>query len=107
MLDDGAWDGKQVVPTGWWKLAGTPAMPTGEGHGYGAQTWIPGQPDGGECASTPGYPRDALLMEGHYGQVVAMVPSKKAVIVRLGWTVIPDFDGCAFVADVAAALPAA
>ena len=105
MLDDGRWNGRQIIPAGWWKLAGTPAMPTGEGHGYGAQTWIAGEPDGGECATTPGYPRDALLMEGHYGQVVAMIPSKKAVIVRLGWTVIPDFDGCAFVAEVAATLP--
>jgi CubicO group peptidase (beta-lactamase class C family) len=105
MLDDGRWDGKQIIPAGWWELAGTPAMPTGEGHGYGAQTWIPGEPDGGECAATPDYPKDALLMEGHYGQVVAMIPSKKAVIVRLGWTVIPDFDGCTFVADVAKTLP--
>jgi len=105
MLDDGRWDGKQIIPAGWWELAGTPAMPTGEGHGYGAQTWIPGEPDGGECAATPDYPQDALLMEGHYGQVVAMIPSKKAVIVRLGWTVIPDFDGCTFVADVAKTLP--
>lgn len=104
MLDDGRWEGKQIIPAGWWKLAGTPAMPTGEGHGYGAQTWIPGEPDGGECAATPDYPKDALLMEGHYGQVVAMIPSKKAVIVRLGWSVIPDFDGCAFVADVAKTL---
>jgi len=28
------------------------------------------------------------------------------VIVRLGWSIDTDFDGCAFVADVAAALPA-
>lgn len=105
MLDDGRWKGTQVIPSGWWKLAGTPAMPSGEGHGYGAQTWIPGIADGGECATTPGYPKDALLMEGHYGQVVAMVPSKAAVIVRLGWSVDADFDGCAFVADVAKTLP--
>jgi hypothetical protein len=44
-------------------------------------------------------------MEGHYGQIVAMVPSKDAVIVRLGWSVDADFDGCAFVADVAKTLP--
>ena len=105
MLDDGRWNGQQLYPAGWWKLAGTPAVPTGEGHGYGAQTWIPGAADGGECAATPGYPKDALLMEGHYGQVVAMVPSKRAVVVRLGWSVIPDFDGCAFVADVVRTLP--
>jgi CubicO group peptidase (beta-lactamase class C family) len=105
MLKDGSWNGTQVIPTGWQKLAGTPAMPSGEGHGYGAQTWIPGEPNGGECSSTPGYPKDTLLMEGHYGQIVAMVPSKDAVIVRLGWSVDTDFDGCAFVADVAKALP--
>ena len=105
MLDDGRWAGAQVIPSGWWKVAGTPAVPSGEGHGYGAQTWIPGEPNGGECASTPGYPKDALSMEGHYGQVVAMVPSKAAVIVRLGWSVDADFDGCAFVADVAKSLP--
>jgi len=105
MLDDGSWQGKQIIPKGWWTLAGTPAVASGEGHGYGAQTWIPGQPVGGECAATPGYPRDALAMEGHYGQVVAMIPSKKAVIVRLGWTVVPDFDACAFVAQVARTLP--
>ena len=105
MLHDGTWNGTQVIPSGWQKLAATPAMPTGEGHGYGAQTWIPGEPNGGECATTPGYPRDTLLMEGHYGQVVAMIPSKDAVIVRLGWSVDTDFDGCAFVADVAKALP--
>jgi CubicO group peptidase (beta-lactamase class C family) len=107
MLHDGSWNGTQVFKPGWRALAGTPAVPSGEGHGYGAQTWIPGEPAGGECASTPGYPRDTLLMEGHWGQVVAMVPSRDAVIVRLGWSINTDFDGCQFVADVAAALPVA
>ena len=106
MLKDGKWNGAQVLPSGWWALAGTPAVASGEGHGYGAQTWIPGEPKGGECATTPGYPRDTLLMEGHWGQIVAMVPSRDAVIVRLGWSIDKDFDGCQFVADVAAALPA-
>lgn len=108
MLNDGQWNGKQIFPTGWWKLAGTPTLPTGEGNGYGAQTWIPGQPETGECASYPGVPKDTLQMDGHYGQVVAMVPSKKAVIVRLGWTVDKtQFDGCQLVSDVLANLPAA
>jgi CubicO group peptidase (beta-lactamase class C family) len=106
MLKDGSWNGARVFTPGWVALAGTPAVATGEGHGYGAQTWLPGQPDGGECATTPGYPKDTLLMEGHWGQVVAMVPSKDAVIVRLGWSIDADFDGCRFVADLAATLPA-
>lgn len=43
-------------------------------------------------------------MEGHRGQVVAVGPSKVAMIVRLGWTIDPDVDGCTFVTDVAATL---
>ncbi|MFN8126300.1 MAG: serine hydrolase [Candidatus Nanopelagicales bacterium] len=106
MLDDGKWQNRQVLPAGFWKWAGTPAMPDGEGHGYGRQTWIPGQPVGGECANT-GVPPDTLTMEGHYGQLVAMVPSKNAVVVRLGWTITSsNFDSCEFLGDVLAALPA-
>ena len=46
-------------------------------------------------------------MEGHWGQIVAMVPSRDAVIVRLGWTFngSEQFDGCKFVSDVLGALP--
>ena len=107
MLKDGSWNGGQVFKPGWVALAGTPAVPSGEGHGYGAQTWLPGQTEGGECVTTPGYPKDTLLMEGHWGQIVAMIPSKDAVIVRLGWSIDKDFDGCQFVSDIAATLPAA
>ncbi len=106
MLDDGRWQGRQVLPSGWLELAATRAMPDGEGRGYGAQTWIPGDPVGGECRDTPGVPADTLSMEGHWGQLVAMIPSQDAVVVRLGWTFESDqFDACRFIADVAAALP--
>lgn len=106
MLDDGQWDGEQVVEPGWLQLAATPAMPDGEGRGYGAQTWIPADPVGGDCRDTPGLPADTLTMEGHWGQIVAMVPSRDAVVVRLGWTFdSSQFDGCQFVSDVLAALP--
>lgn len=43
---------------------------------------------------------------GHWGQVVAMIPSRNAVIVRMGWTVNEDnFDECKFISDVVATLP--
>jgi CubicO group peptidase (beta-lactamase class C family) len=106
MMDDGRWRGRAVLPPGWLELAGTPSMPDGEGHGYGAQTWLPGDPIGGECRGTAGVPEDTLSMEGHWGQLVAMVPSRDAVVVRMGWTVVDDgFDSCAFLADVLATLP--
>ena len=57
-------------------------------------------------AAACGIPADTLAMNGHWGQVVAMVPSRDAVIVRLGWTFRGgQFDSCAFVASVLKALP--
>lgn len=106
MLADGKWGDKQVLPPGWLKLASTPALPTGDGHGYGAQTWLAGAKDGGECNTNAGVPTDTMTMDGHWGQVVAMIPSRNAVIVRLGWTVDEDkFDECKFISDVLATLP--
>jgi len=107
MLDDGQWQGQQVLPPGWLELAGTQSLLEGEGAGYGAQTWIPANPVGGECKGTPGLPEDMVSMEGHWGQIVAMVPSHNAVIVRLGWTFngTDAFDGCKFVSDVLQTLP--
>lgn len=105
MMNDGKWNGKQILPPGWLSIATTPAMPDSDGHGYGAQTWMPGDPIGGECKGT-GVPADTMSMEGHYGQLVAMIPSKQAVIVRLGWTINSDqFDSCKLISDVVANLP--
>lgn len=106
MLRDGQWDGQQVLPRGWLDLASTSALPSGDGAGYGAQSWLPGNPVGGECAATGMVPQDTVSMEGHWGQIVAMVPSRNAVVVRLGWTFDSDqFDSCRLVGDVLAALP--
>lgn len=104
MMDDGVWDGKEVLPKGWLDVAKTRSRPTGEGAGYGAQTWFPGDRVGGKCKGQ--VPEDTMSMQGHYGQIVAMVPSYDAVIVRMGWTINKDeFDSCAFIAEVLKDLP--
>lgn len=106
MLNDGRWGEAQVLPPGWLGRASTASVPQGEGLGYGAQTWLVGNRDAGVCKGHTGVPPDTLVMEGHWGQVVAMVPSREAVIVRLGWTFKrTQFDSCAFIADVLRALP--
>ncbi|MCB2040553.1 MAG: serine hydrolase, partial [Rhodoferax sp.] len=105
MLQDGRWGDQQVLPPGWWDFAATPATAQGDGRGYGAQTWRIADPQAGRCRAS-GLPPDTLAMSGHWGQVVAMVPSRNAVIVRLGWTFRSgQFDSCAFLAQVLEALP--
>jgi CubicO group peptidase (beta-lactamase class C family) len=97
VLNDGRWGDSQVLPAGWLKLAATPATSTGKGLAYGAQTWLVAEPTSGQCKGK-GLPADTLFMSGHWGQVVAMVPSRQAVIVRLGWTFKREqFDSCGFV----------
>lgn len=106
MLQDGRWAGQRVLPAGWLKRAGTASTPQGDGRGYGAQTWLLGQPDAGTCRATPGVPADTLAMIGHWGQMVAVVPSRQAVVVRLGWTFKRhQFDNCRLLADTLSALP--
>ena len=113
MLNDGVWGGMQVLPPGWLQRASAKSTAQGDGRGYGAQTWRIGDPDAGKCKSTGkgtdlarSVPADTLAMSGHWGQIVAMVPSREAVIVRMGWTFKRNqFDDCGFVADVLKALP--
>ena len=105
MLQDGRWGEQQVLPPGWLAFASTPSTAQGEGRAYGAQTWRYGDPQEGRCKSH-GVPPDTLAMGGHWGQVVAMVPSRDAVIVRLGWTFRGgQFDSCALIASVLKTLP--
>ncbi len=102
---DGRWGDKEVLPPGFLKLALTPATASGEGKAYGAQTWLIGEPTHGTCKGH-GLPPDTIAMEGHWGQIVAVVPSREAVIVRLGWTFKRgQFSACKFVAEVLGALP--
>ncbi len=102
---DGRWGNEQVLPAGFLKLAQTSSVADGEGRAYGAQTWMAGEPAYGNCKGY-GLPEDTLAMGGHWGQIVAVVPSREAVVVRLGWTFKPgQFNTCRFVADVLKALP--
>lgn len=105
MLNDGRWGDTQVLPPGWLQRAATVSTAQGEGQAYGAHTWLSGNAVAGQCR---GYavPADTLSMSGHWGQVVAIVPSRAAVIVRLGWTFKRgQFDACALVADILRTLP--
>jgi CubicO group peptidase (beta-lactamase class C family) len=109
LMNDGTWpDGqggtKRVLPAGVYKQMTTPAMAEGEGAAYGMQLWLLGKPQS-SCGPNAGLPEDTVVMGGHWGQVVAVVPSRQLIIVRLGWTMKKDlFDRCALIREVSQAL---
>jgi hypothetical protein len=104
-LNDGVWDGKRILPPGWVEYVRTPAPRAPMGR-YGAQFWLNRGADDASPPPFPLVPRDAYFALGHFSQSVTIVPSRDAVIVRLGHTEdSTHFRHDRFAADVLAALP--
>lgn len=102
-LRDGVWQGAQLLPEGWvdYSLTPTAAAPQEQ---YGAQVWLklPESAEGGE----PPMPANAYYMLGHDQQIVAIVPSRDLVIVRLGLTRQDgDWDSARELAPIVNAFP--
>jgi CubicO group peptidase (beta-lactamase class C family) len=96
-LDQGRWDGKQLLPATWVRQAQTASR--GSKQAYGAHWWL------SRRKSRPDLPYDSFSAEGYQGQLLLVAPSQRAVIVRLGQTPKkPGFDANAFGADVLSAL---
>jgi CubicO group peptidase (beta-lactamase class C family) len=97
-LNDGMWSGERVLLAGWGAYVARhgPAQPP-SGYGYGAGFWT--FPKGA------GLPEDGYVMRGNRGQYVAIVPSRRVVIVRRGYDGEgAGFDLDGFTRDVLAAL---
>jgi CubicO group peptidase (beta-lactamase class C family) len=82
-LQDGMWQGEQLLPEGWVAYTLTPTKDAADGT-YGAHMWLklPQSDGNGE----PPMPDDAYYFLGHDEQIIAIVPSRDLVIVRLGLT---------------------
>jgi hypothetical protein len=101
-LQDGMWNGERVLPEGWVAYTTTPA-PADPTKRYGAHVWL--QIPVEYAGADPRLPAAAFHAAGHEAQFVTVVPSREAVIVRLGRTRYPEaWDHAAFVRDVLAAL---
>lgn len=88
-LRGGVWDGKRVLPQGWADYARTPIAHQGTGK-VGAHFWLnAGNPAKGIPPRYATAPADMFMAQGFGGQVIAMVPSKDIVVVRLGRTSEP------------------
>ena len=77
-LNDGIWDGEQIISKEWIEFVRTPAPSTAAtGNFYGGQFWL--VPD-----DRTDVPKDAYATAGNRGQFVIVVPSHDLVIVRRG-----------------------
>ncbi len=106
LLQDGVWQGEELLPPGYVTMMAAPVEASRGQYGMG-QTWL-----WGSDAATPGVdpdaalgiPSDAFWMSGHDGQSVCIIKSRQLVIVRLGLT--PYADGYTSQALVHAVLKA-
>jgi CubicO group peptidase (beta-lactamase class C family) len=97
-LEDGMWGRERILPKGWIEHVRRhgPAQPP-SGYGYGAGWWT--------FPADSGLPADAIVARGNRGQFVAVIPSRRLVIVRRGFDAAGmGFDLDPFVAEVLAAV---
>jgi len=88
LLQDGVWQGEELLPPGYVTMMATPVDASHGQYGMG-QTWL-----WGSDAVTPGenpdaafgIPPDAFWMSGHDGQSICIIKSRQLVVVRLGLT---------------------
>ncbi|MBN2392037.1 MAG: serine hydrolase [Anaerolineae bacterium] len=67
-LNEGMWDGQQIVPAAWVRASTTPHIETGGTFDYGYQWWT--------------YPKwDAYAAKGRYGQLIFVIPEHELVVV--------------------------
>ena len=102
-LRDGVWQGKRLLPEGWVAYSLEPTLQSPEDE-YGAQVWLK-LPESAELGEPP-MPEDAYYMLGYDEQVVAIVPSRDLVVVRLGLTQAGgDWDNAQDLAPLVNAFP--
>ncbi len=104
-LSDGVWLGERILPEGWMKYSTTPTPAAPQGQ-YGALFWLnKGDPGKPETRPYPNLPEDTYFALGYQGQTIAVVPSKKLVVVRLGMTFDDDWGGMnVFLPEILAAI---
>lgn len=100
LKNDGVWNKERILPEGWvaYSTHPTPGAPKGE---YGAHFWLnAGKGDDPENRLFPTLPTDLYYCGGFNGQIVAVIPSRDVVAVRLGVTHDDSWDHETFIGRV-------
>jgi CubicO group peptidase (beta-lactamase class C family) len=89
LLQDGVWNGRAILPAGFVAWMREAAAASNGKYGNGL-LWLRGPqgglPEDADPDAGLGLPEDIFWLEGHDGQSVAVVPSKRLVVVRMGLT---------------------
>jgi hypothetical protein len=80
-MNDGRWNGQQLMTADWIKESLTPRIDAGEGFQYGYQWWL--LPHG-----TP--PRLAWLARGMGGQRLMVFPEDQLIVVSTAWHILNE-----------------
>jgi CubicO group peptidase (beta-lactamase class C family) len=80
-LNDGMWDGQQVVSKEWVKESVEPLIDAEEDYKYGFKWWLLPRTDSG------GY---VWMARGFGGQRLMVFPDKDLIVVLTGWTIVGD-----------------
>ncbi|MEP7240283.1 MAG: serine hydrolase [Devosia sp.] len=82
LLQDGVWAGQRLLPDGLVRMMGTS---NGFAGGYSQfLTWLEGPQEDDDKSF--GLPKDTYWLEGHDGQSMAVIPSERMLVVRMGLT---------------------
>lgn len=84
MLDNGQWNGEQIVSKNWIDYIKTPNK-TSKGE-YGGHWWL------NHGNYMPNVPKDCFYADGFQGQRIFVIPSKDLVVVRFGITELQRVD---------------
>lgn len=88
-LQNGEWNGEQLLPEDWMAQSLTlPDVEQTDDPGYGMGWRVNPLPDG--SLRWPELPEDTFYASGHDGQKMLVVPSEDLVVVRMGFTPAAD-----------------
>jgi len=102
-LRGGEWNGETIFTRDWLDYTLEPSP--GSGGDFGAHVWLDA-PAHNDPEAAAAIPEDDFYFLGHDGQMVAVIPSRETVIVRLGLTRDQQrFDHARLVRSILDALP--